>query len=160
MKLKHVSWLPAAIMMVIIFYFSSKPAVSSEESSMLIANKLLTVYENIVNENYQDDIKIEKLETINHIVRKSAHFTEYAILACTIAFHLWIRKKDRRLPRLFLIAVLLTALYAATDEYHQTFIMGRSGELKDVLIDTSGAAAGVILFCFSLFIIRNKRKRS
>ena len=43
------------------------------------------------------------------------------------------------------IALLLAFLYACSDEYHQTFVVGRSGQFKDVLIDFSGAFIGILI---------------
>ena len=155
MKRVRISWLPAVIMMGIIFYFSSRPAVNSDESSMSFANIILKGYENLTNTQLQDEERIETLGYIDHIVRKGAHFFEYGILACAIAFHFWLRNKKG--IRLFLLSVALTAMYAATDEFHQLFITGRSGEIRDVLLDSSGAAAGAFLFCIITTLIRRKR---
>ena len=43
-------------------------------------------------------------------------------------------------------ALFFCTIYAATDEYHQTFIAGRSGEIQDVLLDTAGALFGIIIY--------------
>jgi VanZ family protein len=81
-------------------------------------------------------------------VRKCAHLSEYALLA-------WLVWRARRKPvprdtrpwRWSEAGEVLwvAALYAATDEFHQTFIPNREGCLRDVLIDTTGAAAGLFL---------------
>jgi VanZ family protein len=74
----------------------------------------------------------------NLLVRKAAHMTEYCILYILLrhAFLLTDARKSSFWP--FLIA----ALYAATDEYHQIFVPGRSATVSDVLIDSMGACAG------------------
>jgi len=92
MKLKYISWIPAVIIMGIIFYFSSRQVDNSNESSLTIANRILNIYENITNSNYQENVRTDILDSINHIVRKGAHFCEYALLACAIAFHLLVWK--------------------------------------------------------------------
>ena len=78
------------------------------------------------------------------ILRKLAHITEYAIL-----FFLFWRGLDQSgsfsKKKRLLAAFILTVLYAVTDEYHQTFVSGRSGAVRDVAIDTAGALAGLIL---------------
>jgi len=144
MKLKYFSWLPAAIVMLLIFCYSAKPAVSSNENSMYIANHILNSYEKLMNVNYEGTKRTNILNLINHIVRKGAHFSEYAVLACALAFHLLILGKKDQL--LLLIPIVLAAFYASTDEYHQTFVAGRSGQVMDVLIDSSGAVVGATLF--------------
>ena len=146
MKIKYISWLPATLLMLTIFIFSSKPADTSNDSSLNIANNILTIYENTTNQQYQEPQRWNILETINHIVRKSAHFCEYAVLSIAFALHLFVHQKSRRY--IIIWSTLMSGAYAATDEYHQTFIPGRSGQFSDVLLDTTGAFVGV--FCFVL----------
>lgn len=72
-------------------------------------------------------------------VRKGAHVTEYLCLyfAVLFALHRW----DLRGKRLFWTAFAMTVAYACTDEFHQLFVPGRSGQFTDVLVDSSGAFA-------------------
>jgi VanZ family protein len=81
------------------------------------------------------------LGTLDTIGRKVLHFAQYALLAL-----LWWRALRTRLDdrRAALAAFLITALYAATDEYHQSFVDGRNGSPLDWLIDCAGAAAASI----------------
>jgi VanZ family protein len=95
-------------------------------------------------------------KTIDEIVfkaRKCAHITEFAVFAML----LWrARNRPTRLApcpwrwsevRLIWLVVVL---YAATDEFHQTFVPHREGLVRDVLIDSVGGALGLILlwrFC-------------
>lgn len=70
------------------------------------------------------------------VLRKIAHFSEYALLLA-----LWLRAVRSRLsldPALML-AYALTVAYASSDEYHQTFVSGRVGTWRDVVIDATGA---------------------
>lgn len=150
MKLKYLSWIPAVIIMGIIFYFSSRQVDTSNESSITIANSILSVYENITNSGYQEDVRTDILGIINHVVRKGAHFCEYALLACSIAFHLLVWKRKRKWT--FILPVILSAIYASTDEFHQTLVQGRGGRLADVLLDTAGAATGMLLLSLVLTI--------
>ncbi len=163
MKIKYISWLPAALLMLVIFIFSSKPADTSNDSSLNIANRILTIYEDTTNQQYQEPYRFNLLETINHFVRKMAHFCEYAVLSIAFALHFLINKKSGRYRIIW--STLLSACYAATDEYHQTFVPGRSGQLSDVLLDTMGALVGVVCFTLLLGLIkscsnRNKAKMS
>jgi VanZ family protein len=79
-------------------------------------------------------------------VRKAAHITEYLVLAICVAWPLWRLKL--RSKKLFFITFISCVAYAGTDEFHQLFIEGRSGSLKDVGIDSIGCAVGFLLFCF------------
>ena len=76
------------------------------------------------------------LGTLDTIGRKIIHFAQYALLA-----YLWWRPLSRHTSarRAALAAFLVTVLYAATDEYHQSFVEGRHGSPLDVAIDTAGA---------------------
>ena len=82
---------------------------------------------------------------------------EYAILASAIELHYWITK--RKGIRFILLSILFSFLYAATDEFHQLFVPGRSGEFKDVMIDTVGAATGAFLFYFLLILIEHIKRK-
>ena len=83
---------------------------------------------------------------IHFAVRKSAHFIEYAILGILLLRAL--RASYPAAPRQFLLALMLCALYAATDEFHQLFVKGRESSVHDVLIDTCGATFGLTIFYF------------
>lgn len=144
MKLKYISWIPAVFIMIMIFNFSSKTANTSDESSTIIADGILNVYENITDVQLQEDVRDVRLSILNYIVRKSAHFTEYLLLSLAFIFQFVVWKKSGW--RLFLWVIGLTAIYAASDEFHQLFIMGRSGRIQDVMIDTTGAIFGFLLF--------------
>ncbi len=143
--------------MIIIFLFSAKPAVSSAESSRTIANAVLNIAENFMDPAQWQEDRDNVLDTVDHIVRKTAHFMEYAILASAIELHYWITK--RKGIRFILLSILFSFLYAATDEFHQLFVPGRSGEFKDVMIDTVGAATGAFLFYFLLILIEHIKRK-
>lgn len=68
------------------------------------------------------------------VLRKAAHLTEYAILGALLL----------RATRRPWLALGLAALYAASDEIHQSFVEGRHGAPLDVAIDTAGALAGIL----------------
>ena len=157
MKLKYISWLPAVIVMVMIFCFSDKPAVDSNEGSMTIAESLVNIYITVTDNPLEEEKNTNLIENINHLVRKCSHFCEYALLAFTFALCLLSMRKKSRYS--FALPVLLSALYATTDEFHQTFIPGRSGQLSDVLLDTAGAAVGAILFVILVSIINHHRRK-
>ncbi len=155
MKLKYISWLPSVLIMATIFYFSAKPDTNSNESSMLITNRVIKLYEALTDTQNQNDISIETMEQINLIIRKTAHFCEYALLAASFALHFILWKQKGK--RLFIAPVILASLYAATDEFHQTFVPGRSGQWKDVFLDTSGAVIGSLII-FLIVVSANRKK--
>jgi VanZ family protein len=73
----------------------------------------------------------------DEIGRKLVHFAEYALLT-----FLWWRALRTRMDRrsAALLALGISSLYAASDEFHQSFVTGRSGSPADWAIDTAGAA--------------------
>jgi len=147
---KILYWLPALFIMIIIFAFSSKPAEISGQSSMTIANRIYSIYERITGRVKNDEERLRDLETVDHIVRKGAHITEFALLAAAMAWPLWI--SGLRRLRLALGTIGLTVIYAVSDEFHQTFVPGRSGEIRDVCIDAAGAVIGYFVFLTALNI--------
>ena len=79
------------------------------------------------------------------LIRKIAHFSEFAVLGILIYLNLWEFSKKN----IIVYSSLLSVLYAALDEIHQLFVDGRCCSVKDVLIDSAGALCG-ILFCHFL----------
>ena len=78
-------------------------------------------------------------------MRKTAHFTEYAILGALFYLNLiQFPKLNSRIKKL-LLPILFSFLYAITDEIHQIFVPGRSAQFRDVLIDTLGASFGATI---------------
>jgi VanZ family protein len=77
------------------------------------------------------------LGLVDTIGRKLIHFAQYALLALLWWRALRTKLEDRRAA---LAAFVATALYAATDEYHQSFVEGRNGSPIDWAIDSAGAA--------------------
>ena len=82
-------------------------------------------------------------DTIAHLhflIRKAGHFTEYAILALLLQ-----RAIGGRGVRPFVLALVIATAYAATDEFHQSFVSGRMASPWDVLIDAAGALTALAL---------------
>ena len=75
------------------------------------------------------------LGTWDTILRKGAHLTEYAILGALL-----LRAVGRALP-----ALVIALVYAASDEVHQHFVRGRHASPVDVLIDSVGIVAGILI---------------
>ncbi len=80
---------------------------------------------------------------LHALVRKLAHVTEYGILA--LLLFRAINTPQRSVARVAQWAWVLAAAYAASDEFHQSFVPSRTGALADVVLDSLGAALGVAL---------------
>lgn len=134
-----VALLLIIIWMIIIFIFS---AMAGDDSSNLSSGVLYTILKIIPT--------LSESTTAHIIIRKLAHMIEYAILSALIInleHQLGYKIKLKQIA----IAILCSALYALTDEFHQTFINGRSGNITDVGIDTSGTIiTGLIAYLVSL----------
>ena len=154
---KYLSWLAVALWMVVIFLFSAQTGGLSGDTSGSITRWLVEhIYIGF------NDLGLEQQESImaivHTIVRKGAHFSEFAILAVLVSNA--IRFYNFKKPLKWLIPIGFSALYAVTDEIHQYFVPERACRLFDVAIDTSGAIFGTAVFVFAIFIIskfKNKK---
>ena len=98
-------------------------------------------------------INIDK-ETLTFLIRKLAHMSEYAILALFTYYALIKIAFNKRI--IFQITFLISFLYACSDEFHQLFISGRSGQFTDIIIDSTGCLR-MLLF---LYLWQKKKNES
>src|SRR5699024_8794631 len=96
------------------------------------------------------------MELLHVIIRKGAHFSAYFILAIFVIFAL---KQQVAHFRSYGIAFIICFLFAASDEFHQLFIPGGSGEMKDVLLDSSGSFLGLVGFASVHYWIRHRNNK-
>lgn len=86
----------------------------------------------------------ETVYRINFNIRKTAHVTEYALLAI-LAYRAVAFGDSRFRDRLVVLPFLISVLYAASDEYHQSFSVIREGAAADVAFDAFGVTIGLLL---------------
>ena len=84
-------------------------------------------------------------EIVHFLIRKLAHVTEYAILSLFLCFSFNPRHPESWHIRSALGAVAIAGLFSLTDEYHQSFVPGRTASIKDCGLDTFGALVGMLL---------------
>lgn len=120
------------IWMIFIFIMSNTNGNDSSSQSNFFADIILQF------------INIDK-ETLTFLIRKVAHMSEYAILALFTYYALIKIAFNKRI--IFQITFLISFLYACSDEFHQLFISGRSGQFTDVLIDSTGCLI-MLLFLY------------
>ena len=150
-----MAWLLVILWMGLIFSFSGQTAeVSGKISSSTTAKIIAQIYPGF--DSLSPDEQAEIIDTTEHFVRKIAHLTEYFILSALLVFALLFN--DFLPINRAILAVLISLVYAATDEIHQLFVSGRACRLSDILIDTSGAAifAALYLLVVKLFNKKNK----
>ncbi len=87
---------------------------------------------------------LDKLLLWHHLVRKGAHLAEYFVFSLLITRGLRLGHPGRRW-RWTLVAISVLAVYATLDEYHQSFVPGRTPAVTDVLLDVVGGAAAQVL---------------
>ena len=124
--------------MTIIFLHSSMDATDSSQESGVVVT-FITEHFVPGYEKMDAEQQAKVTDTVTLIVRKGAHMAEYAILGFLLVGALEIR----HLGILWLVAWMIAIAYAGTDEFHQTFVPGRIGELRDVCVDGVGALIGV-----------------
>lgn len=119
-------------LMLAIFLFSSQPGYESSSVSFWFARWLA---------------KWIGEDGAQFLVRKGAHFTIYALLGFCLLQSFGSR------PKSFFWVVAFCVLFAALDEFHQSFVPGRSAQLRDVLLDGCGSATGAAI---SRFFLKHK----
>lgn len=136
--------------MLLIFSFSNQKSIDSSKLSDGLIVKVANVF---IDEELSIEKQDEILEKYTTIVRKTAHFVIYLILGILV-INLFI---EYDIKHLLLISLLVCLLYSISDEFHQLFIDGRSGEIRDIIIDTIGSLIGIISYYKLLYF---KKKNS
>ncbi len=135
-----------------------KAAVSSRTSGNVIRLIVGIFYPGFDNLPAAEQTEI--VASLQFLARKSAHFSIYMILG-VLSFLTFISYEKLLFALRLTLSGGICLLYAASDEIHQLFIPGRSGEVRDVMIDFSGAALGIALSTLVfLLICRIKKKRT
>lgn len=137
------------IWMAIVFIFSNQPSDVSSKTSGSITEKVVQA---ITKDNKK--ITQSQRDTIETVIRKCAHFGLYLIGGILTTNFINTTKVQGK--RIIIYAILFIFVYAITDEVHQLFVPGRSGEIRDVFIDTAGGSCGTLLFIISRKIVRRK----
>lgn len=137
---------------ITIFHLSGMNSESSNGASTNIIEKVISKVLYATNEAgitdaHPDNEKLAKAAIfINAPLRKVIHATVYFVLALLLLLIGRVIFGRKKYLLTCTITILLCFIFAMTDEYHQTFIEGRTGQMLDVMIDTAGACAGVLLF--------------
>lgn len=139
-----------------IFYLSSMNTNESNGRSKVIVSDIIEFVSKTTHHEYTLKEKEALVEKFNKPIRKCAHASVYFVLSILVlnfllALHSNLEKKY---VLVFFMTIFICFLFALTDEYHQTFVYGRTGQFSDVLIDTSGA-----LIAASIFTILYKKKK-
>lgn len=146
--------------MAAIFYFSSQPYhqqdLRPKLHDLLPEQRIIEQFSNVEFNYAGETVSIKHLGVpgfVEFFIRKGAHFFIYFSLGLSVAYALL---STRHWVRLFLYSVLICALYAGSDEFHQSLTGDRTPLITDVGIDTFGAAVGVVLMLLVLLLMRSK----
>jgi len=140
---KTILYILLIFWMGLIFYFSNQPALTSDSVSNSVMAKIIDVVETIIGRDFTD-IEISNIYEYGITpLRKCAHLFIYFILG--ILLYLLLKEYNLNNKKLIILTILFSMLYACSDEIHQLFILGRSGEVRDLLIDTIGSSIGILL---------------
>ena len=96
-------------------------------------------------------------EGFHTVLRKLAHISEYGLLGVLWATELWLGAHTQK-GRGAVIRLGFCMLTAFLDETIQLFTPGRSGEVRNIWIDTWGALLGILVVCLTGFVINRKRR--
>lgn len=139
------------LMMGIIFKFSSSNGEESTKHSMGLIGKTIGVIAEIFNPNITDEEKIILYKKYHIPVRKAAHISEYFVLCLFVS--LFLSTYDLNYKYIIVYSFTFCFLYACSDEIHQLYVPGRSGNIIDVFVDSIG-----ILFCLVIYYFKKRGK--
>lgn len=136
-----ISWILAFACMSVIFSMSS---ASAEESSQM-SNSLI-----------QKILAFTGLNISSFVIRKLAHFCEFAGFSLLLSNAIFATFEKKKSPA---FAFAFTCLYAVSDEIHQLFSAGRACQIRDVLIDSSGALLGALVAYVMILLYKKHIER-
>lgn len=157
LAIQLLSFVPTLFLLFLIFGFSAQSGEESGSLSFQISLFLVQLVSPFLPASTSEALLYERAEMIHFFVRKAAHMSEYFLLALSLQLPLaaWLSKQLTFKTRI-LSGFLLTVIFAALDEFHQTFVPDRSGNFTDVCIDSTGAALASLLLLL-VYIFWQKR---
>lgn len=143
------AWLPLGVWLGVIFWLSGDQFSDEQTAEWLTSLPWLAAL----------GLPPAAIDLANLIVRKSAHFVEYAVLSM-LAYRALGASRPKWSRRAVLLAAVVVAVVCATvDELHQATTLTRTGSPKDVVIDSLGAFAGAMAGA-GLLYRWNRRRRA
>ena len=145
------------VWMGFIYFLSSVPGQESNIKSKAMIQKAIEKEvgkKEVTEEEHQKQVQ-KLVNKINAPLRKVVHAVVYIILAILIGVACKVYGSKKWMYISF--PIVLSFLYACTDEIHQRYVVGRSGKVSDVVIDTCGAIIGLVILQVCI-VIKNKIK--
>jgi len=150
-KTGHIirTWLPVILWICCIFFLSTE-YFSAEHTSRILEPLLRFLVPHIT---------AREIETIHFIVRKAGHLTEYCITSLLLFHSFRNTLSIQKYWRWVLYSLMIVIFVAATDEYHQAFVVSRTSSIVDVGIDIVGGILGQGI-CVILYRLRRTLEKS
>ena len=152
--IRAVTTIMTVLIMCMIFLFSTEQAERSDATSGVFSRWILRITRPDFDRLPEEE-QIVLYNEVQTVVRKTAHFTEFMMLGCSMAMCLesWFGGRNGKIR---FLAIPGGAAYAMLDEWHQTLVDGRAGQWRDVGLDTAGVICGVLI---AGWIIRRVKSR-
>lgn len=155
-------WVLVILWACFIFYMSGMDTTESNTKSKGTLNQIVektvetTNRMGITDKHPSENRMKEFIDKYNYLFRKFAHASEYFIL--TILLLVALKNSGVVGKKIFIFALLICFIYSCTDEYHQTFVIGRTGQFSDCLVDTLGGFIGCAIYYLIYKLIKIKKK--
>lgn len=136
------------IIMLVIFAFSSQPYERTMKTSNTIVEPVKNAVIDIQNKTFETEkeeksyIRVLKAK-LDKVVRKTAHIALFAALAVFV--YIWLKSLGVGDADAIVLTLVICALYAGCDEWHQSFVKGRTPQFIDVCVDEFGSVLSVTL---------------
>lgn len=156
-QLKPLSVLPVLLLLWGIFSFSAQTGSESGGLSQAVSRWLADILNQISGKAMSSEALDTLAQSLEFWVRKGAHMSEYALLCWATALPMLVYRVPHRLRRLG--TPLFCALIAVSDEFHQSFVPGRTAALRDVGIDLLGAMVALGLLELGLILWERHKKQ-
>ena len=144
--------------MIVIFAFSSQPYELTMKTSNTIVEPIKNAVVDIRGKTFETE-KEEKSYTrtlkakLDKIVRKTAHIVLFAVLA--VCVYIWLKSMGLDDADAIVLTLVICGMYAGSDEWHQSFVKGRTSQFIDVCVDEFGAVLSAVLLRLCHMIVKH-----
>ncbi len=129
---------------------------STDIIAMFIEDTLDVTNEYGITNSHPTDSKLARVsQLINAPMRKVMHASVYLVLAFLAIIFFNVLMNNKHYWIAFILALSVSVGFAISDEYHQTFVSGRTGQLLDVIIDSAGALIGIAIYTTYYIVYKN-----
>lgn len=133
---------------------------STDMIAMFIEDTLDVTNEYGITNSHPTDSKLARVsQLINAPMRKVMHASVYLVLAFLAIIFFNVLMNNKHYWIAFILTLVVSVGFAISDEFHQTFVSGRTGQALDVVIDSIGALVGILIYTTYYIVYKNGYKR-